>query len=58
MDCSVTGGREERQGLRKRDKETECRRGGTGSERVRGEGERRGGVRHMGGMKGNRKLTF
>lgn len=29
-------------GIEKRDKETECRRGGTGSERVRGEG-RRGG---------------
>lgn len=43
-------------GIKKRDKETKCRRGGTGSKRVRGEGKR--GVRHMGGMKGNRILYF
>lgn len=29
--------------MERRDKKTECRRGGTGSERVRGEGEGGGG---------------
>lgn len=55
-DCSVrgVGGGGGEGGMERRDKETECRRGGTGSQRVRGEGE--GGETYTGGMKRSREV--